>query len=681
MTEFERLLRKTLYKKSLYEFVKAFWSECDPAPFVDGKLIQFYCETFQYKCRPWVDVAKLPTIVLPKLKEGDVVIDVRQAKQNLNINVPPRHTKSMIFNVMGPVWLWVNEPIKVASISHTGGLAGQMNKKRFKIINSEKFKYFFGDEVWLNDTPRGTLVDTRGGELYSMPRDSLTGYGADIIINDDLTNAETARRDQAEMMSAWSYYRNTMPSRINNRHKYLIMNIQQRLAPNDITGHILADPVLAAQYCFIVLPAVFSHHTYVVCPMSGTIFEYQPGDTLWPERFGDYQALKAEVGEIVFETQYLQNAVATDRTVVRPQMIVERDLPDTPGIENADIIYASHDFPVKDKDSSDFLGSTLAYRSNATLYITDSLEKRMAFVKSVEYVEALDVSYPGIIQIIEDKANGSPILQQLQDKVAGMQAYQPGTASKTQRLESATLYMESKNVVFVRTEFDKLTQTWHLSPQLENLKKRLLDFPFVEHDDITDSFSMLVLYVFMDRKYMVYGRAFGDENIIRTAELDVNKHMKELARVDNVTTFFNREGDKWKALKIGVQYGTQTKLVVVDELQFKSSIDDAFDRLQEFAGNKLLIDCSVADGLQGMYTTKAYIERYEIEDFDKSVSQLSLAMTKKCVLVYDTCVLTKVDIESFKFSKTKDDTVKYVTMKDGFVACIRTAMKYYGGIV
>lgn len=681
MTEFERLLRKTLYKKSLYEFVKAFWSECDPAPFVDGKLIQFYCETFQYKCRPWVDVAKLPVIVLPKLKEGDVVIDVRQAKQNLNINVPPRHTKSMIFNVIGPVWLWVNEPIKVASISHTGGLAGQMNKKRFKIINSEKFKYFFGDEVWLQDTPRGTLVDTRGGELYSMPRDSLTGYGADIIINDDLTNAETARRDQAEMMSAWSYYRNTMPSRINNRNKYLIMNIQQRLAPNDITGHILADPVLAAQYCFIVLPAVFQHHTYVVCPMSGTIFEYQPGDTLWPERFGDYQALKAEVGEIVFETQYLQNAIATDRTVVRPQMIVERDLPDTPGVENADIVYASHDFPVKDKDSSDFLGSTLAYRANATLYITDSLEKRMAFVKSVEYVEALDASYPGIIQVIEDKANGSPILQQLQDKVAGMQAYQPGTASKTQRLESATLYMESKNVVFVRTEFDKLTQTWHLSPQLENLKKRLLDFPFVEHDDITDSFSMLVLYVFMDRKYMVYGRAFGDDNVIRTSELDVNKRMQELARVDQVTTFFNREGDKWKALKIGVQYGTQTKLVVLEELQFKSTIDDAFDKLQAFAGNKLLIDCSVADGLQGMYTKKAYIERYEIEDFDKSVSQLSLAMTKKCVLVYDTCVLTKVDIESFKFSKTKDDTVKYVTMKDGFVACIRTAMKYYGGIV
>lgn len=680
MTTLERLLRRELYRKSCYEFVKEFWSEADPAPFIDGKLVQFYCEAFQYKCRPWVD-CELADIILPKLKDGDVIIDVRTPQQNLNINVPPRHTKSMIFNVLGPVWLWVNAPIKVASISHTGGLAGQMNKKRMRVINSEKFKFFFGDEVWLKDTPRGTLIDTRGGELYSMPRDSLTGYGADIIINDDLTNAETARRDQAEMLSAWSYYQNTMPSRINNRNKYLIMNIQQRLAPNDITGHILADPKLASQYCFIVLPAIFKQHTYLVCPISGDVYEFQPGDTLWPERFGDYEALKAEVGSVVFETQYLQNAISTDRTVVKPDMIIERDLPDTPGIENADIRYASHDFPVKDKDTSDYLGSTLAYRSNATLYITDSLEKRMAFVKSVEYVEALDSSFPGIIQVIEDKANGSPILQQLQDRVAGMQAYQPGTASKTQRLESATLYMESKNVVFVRTEFDKLTQTWRLSPQLENLKKRLLDFPFVEHDDIVDSFDMLVLYVFMDRRYMVYGRSFNDENVIKTADIDSIPTLKQQVRTDMSTVFFNKEGDKWKALEIGVQYGVETKLVVTKEVQFKATIDDGFDKLKQIFSKSVFIDCSATDSLQGMYTKRSYVERYEIDDFDKSIAQLNLAFSKNRVLVYDTCVLTRTDIEAFKFSKQKDDTVKYMTTKDGFCACMRIALKYYGGIV
>lgn len=671
MDRLTKLLYRELYRKSCYEFVKAFWSEADPAPFIDGKLVQFYCEAFQYKCRPWIP-CEVADVKLPNLKEDDVVIDVRENKQNLNINVPPRHSKSMIFNVLGPVWLWINAPIKAASVSHTGSLAGQMNKKRMRVINSEKFKFFFGDEVWLKDTPRGTLIDTRGGELYSMPRDSLTGYGADIIINDDLTNAETARRDQAEMASAWAYYQNTMPSRINNRSKYLIMNIQQRLAPNDITGHILSDSTLAQQYCFIVLPAIFTKHTYLVCPISGQIYEFQPGDTLWPERFGDYEALKAEVGSIVFETQYLQNPIASDRTAIKDDMIVCKAQTECPSIDNADTIYASHDFPVKDKDTSDFLGSVLAYKVGSTLYIKDCLEKKMAFVKSVDYVRQLDSLFPGIIQIIEDKANGSPILQQLQDEVAGMQAYQPGTHSKFQRLESASLYMESGNVVFVKTKFDMLAQDYSLTDSLKNLTQRLLAFPFVEHDDIVDAFSQLVLFVFMDKRYMVYGRAFNDNNIVDTSKL----------KDDYSTVFFNKEGDIWKIARIVVEYGIETKLYVTKELRFKGSVKDGLAELKKFAPDKsVFIDCSETEAMYGMTDKDISVEKYMIDDFDKSVSQMNLAFAKKRVLLDKACHLVQNDIEAFKFSKSKDDNVKYITKKDGFVACLRVALHYFGGIV
>lgn len=671
MDRLTKLLYRELYRKSCYEFVKAFWSEADPAPFIDGKLVQFYCEAFQYKCRPWIP-CEIVDVKLPVLKEDDVVIDVREDKQNLNINVPPRHSKSMIFNVLGPVWLWINSPIKAASVSHTGSLAGQMNKKRMRVINSEKFKFFFGDEIWLKDTPRGTLIDTRGGELYSMPRDSLTGYGADIIINDDLTNAETARRDQAEMASAWAYYQNTMPSRINNRNKYLIMNIQQRLAPNDITGHILSDSTLAQQYCFIVLPAIFSKHTYVVCPITGTIFEFQKGDTLWPERFGNYEALKAEVGSAVFETQYLQNPIASDRTAIKDDMIVCKAQTECPSIDDADTIYASHDFPVKDKDTSDFLGSVLAYKVGSTLYIKDCLEKKMAFVKSVDYVRQLDSLFPGIIQIIEDKANGSPILQQLQDEVAGMQAYQPGTHSKFQRLESASLYMESGNVVFVKTKFDMLAQDYSLTDSLKNLTQRLLAFPFVEHDDIVDAFSQLVLFVFMDKRYMVYGRAFNDNNIADTSKL----------KDDYSTVFFNKEGDIWKIARIVVEYGIETKLYVTKELRFKGSVKDGLAELKKFAPDKsVFIDCSETEAMYGMTDKDISVEKYMIDDFDKSVSQMNLAFAKKRVLLDKACHLVQNDIEAFKFSKSKDDNVKYITKKDGFVACLRVALHYFGGIV
>lgn len=668
MNEVTKFLYQQLYKKSLHDFVKDFWNTCDPSKFIDGKLIKYYCELFEYYCIPWTG----QKCSNKKIKKSENVIDIRGKNHNICLNVPPRHTKSMIFNVFGPVWLWLSYPIKAVSVSHTGNLASRMNSKRYDIINSDKFKYIFGDDIQLVTNTKSALYDNRGGELYSMNRDAFTGYGGDIIINDDLTNAEAARKDKTEMDNAWSYYKNTMPSRINNIHKYLIMNIQQRLAPNDITGHILNEPNIRKMYDFIIMPAVFDKETKYVCPMSGDILTWKKGEGLWEERFGDYESLRFQNTESVFDTQYLQKPTASDSIIIHKEWIEGVDGNECPGIEDADMIYASHDFPVKDKDSSDFLGSILAYKKDETLYIEECLEKRMDFVKSVHYVKQLDSFYPGIIQIIEDKANGSPILQQLQDEVPGMQAYQPGTNSKTQRLESASLYMVSKNVKFVRTEFDTINNRWRYSEGIQKLIDRLEEFPFVEHDDIIDAFDQCVNFVFMDRRYSVYGRSISSENIIDTNNVKINDY----------EYFLNKEGDLWKICKIGVVYGENSNMYVMDEISFKSSIENAAVNMKQFLKNKkMVIDCSFTDSLYGKNMNGIYVERYEPGDFDKEVTQLNMGLAKKRILIDYRCHQVKSDLENFKFAKSKDENVKYTTEKDGFISCIRMASKYFSIII
>ena len=207
------------------------------------------------------------------------------------------------------------------------------------------------------------------------------------------------------------------------------------------------------------------------------------------------------------------------------------------------------------------------------------------------------------------------------------------------------------------------------------MKNRLLNFPLVEHDDIVDSFDMMILFVFMDRRYMVYGRSFNEQNILSFNQLNNFK-------LDYSTIFFNKEGDIWKALDIAIQYGEETKLIVKNEIRFKSSVEEGLNKLKEFGKDKkVFIDCSASEALQGMYTGSNFIERYTIDDFDKSIAQLNLAFAKKRVLISNTCNLTKGDIENFKFTKSKDENVKYITTKDGFIACLRIAMQYYGGIV
>ena len=175
---------------------------------------------------------------------------------------------------------------------------------------------------------------------------------------------------------------------------------------------------------------------------------------------------------------------------------------------------------------------------------------------------------------------------------------------------------------------------------------------------------------------MVYGRSFNEQNI-----LSFNQ-MKEV-NTDYSTIFFNKEGDIWKAVNIAVQYGIETKLIIKDEIRFKASVEEGLEKLKQFGKDKkVFIDCSSTDALQGMYTKSNFIEKYTIEDFDKSVAQLNLAFAKKRILLYNTCGLVKADIENFKFTKSKDEnSIKYVTTKDGFVACLRIAMQYYGGIV
>ena len=123
-------------------------------------------------------------------------------------------------------------------------------------------------------------------------------------------------------------------------------------------------------------------------------------------------------------------------------------------------------------------------------------------------------------------------------------------------------------------------------------------------------------------------------------------------------------------------------MYVIKEARFKGSVKEGLEYLKEFAPNDtVFVDCSETEAMYGMTDKNISVVRYTIEDFDKSVSQMNLAFAKKKVLINRNCHLTQNDIESFKFSKSKDDNVKYITKKDGFVACLRIALHYFGGIV
>ena len=149
-------------------------------------------------------------------------------------------------------------------------------------------------------------------------------------------------------------------------------------------------------------------------------------------------------------------------------------------------------------------------------------------------------------------------------------------------------------------------------------------------------------------------------------------------KYDYSTVFFNKDGDNWKVIDIAIKYGEITKIIALRETTWTSNIETGLKLLKDFAPDKnVFIDCSV-ESLGGIYTDNVICESYPTQDFDLSVIQLNLALSNKKVLLDESCKLTKTDLESFKYDV--GNSGKYRTTRDGFIACLRTAMTYYGGI-
>ena len=132
MTTYINLKRAqtALMQKSLYDFIIEMWPAYESVPYSDCWLVEWQSECYMYSVKhflpryvwqDWIDDKQYEGIK----KEANAVCPVRDKLydgkhvRNHNWNMPPRHMKSSIMNVCGPVWTVINTPISVASVSHT----------------------------------------------------------------------------------------------------------------------------------------------------------------------------------------------------------------------------------------------------------------------------------------------------------------------------------------------------------------------------------------------------------------------------------------------------------------------------------------------------------------------------------------------------------------------------------
>ena len=662
-------------KKSLYSFLVEMWDSYEIAPYSDVWLTEYICECFQYSVkhflpqyvwRDWITDDEYNYI---KEKSGgycptrDKIVKGEHS-HNHDFNIPPRHSKSGILNVCGPVWLGINTPISVASVSHTERLSTEMNTKRQKLLDSDKYKYYFGCDIENQvKTSTASMIKLRSGtSLYSVCQASFTGFGADIIVADDLTSADNARRDGAVLKNSIDFFRHTLPTRLNTKKTGVIWHIEQRIARGDVSGFIQEDKDLSQVYSHTEIEAIATHDFTLIYPCSGKIKAVHKGDFLWPDRFGDYSTIKLEVGSDEFETQYQQNVAAAGANIIKDHYIHYIDEPEFNDSFKpmSEVHYASHDCPVKDKETNDYHGYAEGFGRGNELIISDAWEEHIGYVKEKELMISLEQIDPAILQIVEDKANGGALLQDLRESVSGLVPFDPKTDSKTKRLEIAAVYMQNGSVRFVKSD------------RTEYVIKQLKKFPYILHDDIIDAVSQLIIYHFTSRRMGIYTNSFTYQNIIPDIITTDNNMYLDYAATIN--------GEIIKV--IGLSRAFDKDEYIVEKEWIFTGLANFESWAKELRG-ALLLDCSYENRLYSITNSSlVFLTKFLDIDKDKSFQLLKSGFYNKKVKVCNSCSQVKNDITKLRISdqSLKQGTDKQETLNEGMAGCVRGLVTYFKGI-
>lgn len=443
-----------LMRRSFKHFVKSAWAQIDPAPLIWGWHMDALCDHLQ------------------AVTEGKML--------KLIINIPPGHAKSAIVSVLWPAWYWTNDPsMQALCASYDLKLMTQHMNKCRTLIKSDWYKARFCKEWQMKDDVDGKtrFENTKNGMCMVMSPDSSgTGYRGTCVIIDDPMRADEAHSANArQKVITWKT--ETMANRFNDMATAREAIIMQRLHDNDLSGYLLR----AGGYQHLCLPAEFEvERRSMTYTRDGKLFWQDPrqeeGELLFPAKFPkeELDRLKGPqgVGSYGYAGQYQQRPAPASGGIIRREWLQHRFYEVPEDIEEMAIFV---DASFKKTEDSDRVAVQVWGRQKNKAYMIDSDWRRMGFVETVQAIKTMRLRWPEARFIyIEDKANGSAIIDALKNEIPGVIPMQP-EGGKEARISAVSKYMEAGNV---------------LLPSYGTWTQAFIDeactFPKGQHDDAID---------------------------------------------------------------------------------------------------------------------------------------------------------------------------------------------------
>src|SRR5271167_3352048 len=368
---------------------------------------------------------------------------VRAGKiRRLIVNVPPRHLKSLVGSVAFPAWCLGRQPgAQILCVSYAQDLADKLARDCRRIMMSDWYQRAFPTRLSAQRQAVGEFETTaQGCRLVTSVGGVLTGRGADVIIIDDPLKPEEAL-SQTQRQAANEWFDHTLYSRLNDKRKGAIILIMHRLHEDDLVGHVLAQE----PWEVVRFPAIAeddeTHEIEAVVERRCVI--RRRGEALHPERepLPMLEQIRRTIGEYNFAGQYQQSPAPLGGGLVKADWFKRYSAKDQP--ERFERIVQSWDTANKATELSDYSVCTTWGVSGKNLYLLGLLRRRLEYPALKRAVREQQSQFNATVVLIEDKASGTQLIQELiADGCYAVTRYQP-TLDKTMRLHAQTAIIEN----------------------------------------------------------------------------------------------------------------------------------------------------------------------------------------------------------------------------------------------
>ena len=396
----------------------------------------------------------------------------------LLIETPPQHGKSLTVTESFPSWYLGKYPThRIIEASYNDDTARKFGRK-----NMEKVEQYGGGVFGLKQGSIWTTTDfelSNGwGRMISRGiMSGITGNPANLLIIDDPVKNRAEADSETYRNRLWEEWQNTLKSRLAAQAKVII--IMTPWHEDDLAARVLKNE---PHVTLVRLPIEAEEKDLLGRPVGDALCPELGKDNHWLEQFkASYLSDPSNGGLRAWQALYQCSPRVEGGNLVRREWWKWYDKKDITAFGTTVI---SVDATFKDEDTNDYVAIQVWGKLGNDYYLRYALKRHLNFPNTVQAIRLVKKLYPDARYIlIEDKANGSAIIQTLRHEFVGVISITP-KGGKVSRVNAVSPAIESGNVWLPKDELFS-----------EDLVDEFAQFPNGEHDDAVDSCSQALSWM------------------------------------------------------------------------------------------------------------------------------------------------------------------------------------------